>query len=113
MVLTLRPSELKPVAAQMGKMRALEGGLDGGGDGDEEGLPSPEVMKVFKLLADAKVGAVKEWIEATLFDEGSFDSSRKALIFAHHHSVHQEGSNRRPSRLQMVGLLPLLLLPSK
>ena len=44
-------------------------------------------MRIFRLLAEAKVGAVTEWLDASLLSEGA-DPSRKSLIFAHHHSVH-------------------------
>lgn len=57
--------------------------------GSEEGLPTPELMRMFRLLADAKRDAVKEWIEASLFEDSSFGTTRKALVFAHHHSVHE------------------------
>lgn len=96
-MLSLRPSELKKVAKIMRSLedaRSLSGfesmdsmagdGVDGGGAGADT------FMEAFRLVADAKMGAVCEWLETSLFDEASFDTSRKAIIFAHHHTVHNK-----------------------
>ena len=107
-VLQIKPSELKALSKQMAKVKDVESGLRGGdGDSSSSGSavvggveddtdggasqPSPEVMALFKVLADAKASAVCEWIENSLLDGSDVSdasSRRKALIFAHHHSVH-------------------------
>ena len=111
-VLQIKPSELKALSKQMAKVKDVEAGLRGGGGGGGRGgdisgsgiggdveedtdggasQPSPEVMALFKVLADAKASAVCEWIENSLLDGSDVSdasSRRKALIFAHHHSVH-------------------------
>ena len=76
-------------------------GGDGRRDGEEGGaLPTPDMMKIFKLLADAKIGAVTEWLEASLLSDGAGDPSRKVLIFAHHRSVHSAIAEFLQKRLQ-------------
>eukprot|EP00966_Prymnesium_polylepis_P002652 60927-Prymnesium_polylepis.1 len=98
-VLQLKPSDLKAVRKQMASVNDIESGLyghsgSGGGcaSGDEEegsgaaSLPTPEVMRAFAMLADAKACAVCEWLESSLLD-GS-DTGGKTLVFAHHHSMH-------------------------
>ena len=67
----------------------------GGASGDEPGLPAPELMKAFRLLAEAKTAAVGEWIKEALIDGDP--TGGKVLIFAHHHSVH-DGWRRRCAR---------------
>jgi SNF2 family DNA or RNA helicase len=94
-VYQLRPSELKAVAAQMKRIDDLQAAAEGSGGlamGDEDGggLPAPELMKCFKLIAEAKMGAVADWLDATVFDESSFELPRKAIVFAHHRSVHDK-----------------------
>eukprot|EP00966_Prymnesium_polylepis_P249553 5769603-Prymnesium_polylepis.1 len=85
--LQLRPSELKVVERQMQRVRDFEDEAAGGGDE----LPAKELMAIFRLLADAKVPAVREWLESTLLDpDGDFGTDRKALIFCHHRSVHAQ-----------------------
>ena len=117
-VLQLKPGELKAVRKQMALVGDIEAGLSGSGDrntgrssgagsarradgltdagdGADDAMddsaasqPSPEVMALFKVLADAKASAVCEWLENTLLDGSDARSRRKVLIFAHHHSVH-------------------------
>lgn len=110
-VLQLRPTELKKVSAQMQKLEAFEREAEGG-SGGEGSLPTPELMRLFKLLADAKRDACREWIESSLLEDSSFDPSRKALIFAHHHSVHEalaglfEAKMPREAWVQVTGRTP-------
>ena len=123
----------------MQKVDDLKAATSGAGDG----LPAPELMRVFRLLADAKMSAVAEWLDATLLDGsggaggaggggagggegggggggggdgggGGGGSGRgKALIFAHHHSVHRALadflSRRLPAEawVQVTGETPL------
>ena len=111
--LEVRLNELKKVAAQMKKIEDLQAAANGasgssssssiGRQPDDEGgpmCPAPELMKVFKLLADAKVGAVGEWIETSLFDTEVFDARRKAIVFAHHKSVHAKLAELFQSKLK-------------
>ena len=108
-VLQLKPSDLKAVSRHMALVDDVAGGLHGnGGDrrdgrGGSDGFGeveaseddensgaslAPEVMDAFKVLADAKTGAVCEWLESTFLDGSDRMGERKALIFAHHHSMH-------------------------
>ena len=82
--------ELKPVLEQMKTIRSFERDAEaaGGASGDEPGLPAPELMKAFRLLAEAKTAAVGEWIKEALIDGDP--TGGKVLIFAHHHSVHDK-----------------------
>ena len=86
--LQLTEKELKPVLEQMKTIRSFERDAEaaGGASGDEPGLPAPELMKAFRLLAEAKTAAVGEWIKEALIDGDP--TGGKVLIFAHHHSVH-------------------------
>ena len=86
--LQLTEKELKPVLEQMKTIRSFERDAEaaGGASGDEPGLPTPELMKAFRLLAEAKTAAVGEWIKEALIDGDP--TGGKVLIFAHHHSVH-------------------------
>lgn len=114
-VLQLKPGELKAIRKQTALVKDLESGLGGsrgnhtgfsdgvdgaagsgdgvGGVGDVDdssvgSQPSPEAMALFKILADAKASAVCEWLENALLDGTDASFRHKALIFAHHHSVH-------------------------
>ena len=89
-----------------GSSSGLGSGFGAGEDDESDGasLPTPEVMAIFKQLADAKASGVCDWLENALLDgcdasagaSGSGESSsaadpssqRKSLIFAHHHSMH-------------------------
>ena len=88
--LQLTEKELKPVLEQMKTIRSFERDAEaaGGASGDEPGLPAPELMKAFRLLAEAKTAAVGEWIKEALIDGDP--TGGKVLIFAHHHSVHDK-----------------------
>ena len=68
--LQLTEKELKPVLEQMKTIRSFERDAEaaGGASGDEPGLPAPELMKAFRLLAEAKTAAVGEWIKEPLSD---------------------------------------------
>ena len=61
---------------------------DCGGGGDGVCLPSAEVQSIFRSVAEAKAGAVVEWLETSLLEGWDTSSGRKVLIFAHHHVVH-------------------------
>ena len=88
--LELTPSEMGPVTKQQQVIAALEKATKERPEGDEiDSLPSHEIMKIFKLLAEAKQGAVCDWLHTSFFDEQA-GVKTKVLIFAHHKCVHEK-----------------------
>ncbi|CAE7437351.1 Zranb3 [Symbiodinium necroappetens] len=88
--LELTPSEMGPVTKQQQAIAAFEKAAKENSEGEEiDSLPSHEIMKVFKLLAEAKQGAVCDWLHTSFFDEQA-GVKTKVLIFAHHKCVHEK-----------------------
>jgi hypothetical protein len=49
-------------------------------------VPSSRVQ-AFKLMAEAKVAAIQEWLDEQVVPSVGGSSGRKALVFTHHHTV--------------------------
>ena len=84
--LTLSRAEMAKVTKHMKGVDDLQQAVECAAD--DGGLPASVLMEAFRLVAEAKVSAVTDWLDETLLN-GSFQAPRKAVIFAHHHSVHE------------------------
>jgi SNF2 family DNA or RNA helicase len=80
--LAVKPAEMKRVVKQMQKIEDLRAAVEAG-EADEACGLSVELMRAVSLLAEAKLPAIKDWLEQVLLEGG--DPSRKVLLFAHHH----------------------------
>lgn len=79
--------ELKRVRAQQDAVKDMERAVQGD---EDDGVPTHELMRVFKLLAEAKQKAVCDWLDDALLPPilGGGAGGGKVIIFAHHLSVH-------------------------
>ena len=74
-MLQVSAAEMRKVKAQMQKVTNLEAGVTDAG----HGAPASDVMRAFTLLAEAKMGAVTDWLGTTLVGHGS-EVGGKVLI---------------------------------